>query len=239
MLKMAHTAAKALLGILNGILDFSKIEAGRLELERRPLNIEHLLQSIVSLFSAQIASKGLVLTLNVAADVPRQVLGDELRLNHTLSNLLSNAIKFTERGEIAVYVELVQQENDCLTLRFSIRDNGIGLSPEQAARLFKPFAQADSSISRKYGGTGLGLAIAQRLAQLMGGDISVSSAPGQGSTFTFTAVFTQTPAGEQTTADFPMLEKSRQDEDRHAHPPAVSGQADDLERNRMLQKLPP
>lgn len=188
MLERAHASAKALLGILNDILDYSKVEAGRLELERRPLRLDHLFSSLSHLFDAEASRKGLTLSFHRAAEVPQQLIGDELRLSQILANLISNAIKFTERGAVAVQAELAERGADSVTVRLTVRDTGIGLHEEEAGHLFHAFAQADSSITRRFGGTGLGLAISQKLVRLMGGEITVSSAPGQGASFSFTVV---------------------------------------------------
>ena len=188
MLDMVHASAKSLLGILNDILDYSKVESGRLELEQHPLNLRQLLQNFVSLFTNQLTGKNLTLKLHVAPDVPPLLIGDELRLSQVVGNLLSNAIKFTEKGGIDVHVEVAARGEAQVTLRFCVRDTGIGLAREQLDRLFQAFSQADPSITRKYGGTGLGLTISHRLVSLMGGDLTVSSVPGQGTAFSFTVI---------------------------------------------------
>ncbi|MEI6414736.1 MAG: response regulator [Pseudomonadota bacterium] len=185
-LQKAHTSSKALLGILNDILDYSKIEAGRLGVESLPTRLEDLLGTLADLFGARVAEKGLELFLDIAPGVPTEVLTDPLRLGQILNNLVGNAVKFTERGEVYVKVEALAARDEGLMLRFAVRDTGIGLSREQAERLFQPFVQADGSITRKYGGTGLGLVICQRLVGLMGGEIGIEGAEGQGITFTFT-----------------------------------------------------
>lgn len=185
-LRKAHTSSKALLGILNDILDYSKIEAGRMEVESIPIRLEGILQDVADLFSAQIEQKGLELFFEIGADVPFEVAGDPLRLMQVLNNLVGNAIKFTEQGEIHIKLEATQSTNNQITLRFAVRDTGIGLDKNKAEHLFQSFSQMDSSITRKYGGTGLGLAISQKLVKLMGGEITVSSLEGKGSTFSFT-----------------------------------------------------
>jgi len=181
------SSSVALLGIINDILDYSKIEAGRLEFERVPFLLEEMLRDVAHLFLPGIDQKGLELFLEIAPGTPLSLVGDPLRVGQVLNNLVGNAAKFTETGEIHLRVEMTACEQDEATLRFSVRDTGIGLTREQMDRLFRPFLQADGSTSRRYGGSGLGLTICRRLAELMGGDITVSSAPGQGSTFTFTA----------------------------------------------------
>ena len=185
-LEKSYASSRALLGILNDILDYSKIEAGRLEIESVPLRVEEVLRDVADLFGPLIDGKGLELFLEVHPDLPVEVMGDPLRLTQILNNLVGNAVKFTNLGEIHIQASIAQQTDDSLTLRFAVRDTGIGLSKEQASRLFQAFSQADNSITRKFGGTGLGLSISQRLVELMGGEIAVSGQEGIGATFTFT-----------------------------------------------------
>ena len=184
-----HGAGISLLGILNDILDFSKIEAGKLEMEAIGFTLDEVLGSVSTLVGSRAHDKGLELLFHAPGDVPQHLVGDPLRLEQILINLLNNAIKFTEHGQISVAVRLVAQVGKRVRLRFDVRDTGIGMSPEQSARLFRAFTQADGSITRKYGGTGLGLTICKRLVELMGGAIGVESRPGAGSTFSFTARF--------------------------------------------------
>jgi len=188
-LRKIDGSAKALLRIINDILDFSKIEAGRLEMEQVEFQLEEVLDSLSSLVTVKAEEKGLELLLRTEPDVPQALLGDPLRLGQVLINLAGNAIKFTPSGEIIVCVEHLKTEGDHATLRFSVRDTGIGMTPEQAGKLFQAFTQADTSTTRKFGGTGLGLSICKRLVEMMGGEIWIESEPGKGSTFLFTAVF--------------------------------------------------
>ncbi|MBC8037714.1 MAG: response regulator, partial [Rhizobiales bacterium] len=183
------TSSSALLGIINDILDFSKIEAGRLELERIPFFLEEVLRDVSNLFLPIIDHKGLELFVEIAPRTPLSLIGDPLRLGQVLNNLVGNAVKFTESGEIHVCVDFVEGDEQQVVLRISVRDTGIGLTKEQSDRLFRPFVQADGSTTRRYGGTGLGLTISRHLVELMDGTIAISSAPGQGSTFAFTARF--------------------------------------------------
>ncbi len=176
-----------LLGIINDILDFSKIEAGKLGIEQTNFTLEHVLDHITSLMTAKIADKGLQLNITVAPDVPNRLVGDPLRLGQILINYANNAVKFTDRGEIAITVQVATMLVKEVSLRFSVRDTGIGIQADQLPLLFQSFQQADVSTTRQYGGTGLGLAISKRLAELMGGEVGVESTPGQGSTFWFTA----------------------------------------------------
>ena len=181
-----RTSGQALLTIINEVLDFSKIEAGRLVLERTDYDPHAAVEESVELFAESAARQGLELAFLVQNDVPSRVEGDPGRLRQVLVNLISNAVKFTEQGEVTVGAAVEAQGDDALVLRFTVTDTGIGIADEARARLFAPFAQGDSSTTRKYGGTGLGLAICKRLAELMGGEIAVESAPGRGSTFWFT-----------------------------------------------------
>ncbi len=188
-LKKIDISAKALLGIINDILDFSKIEAGKMDMESVDFQLEDTMDNISTLVGIKTQEKGLELLFRTDPSVPRALVGDPLRLGQILINLSNNAVKFTDTGEIVVSTELVKKIDTQVTLKFSVQDTGIGMNAEQAARLFQPFAQADSSTTRKYGGTGLGLTISKRLAEMMGGQIWVESEPGRGSTFSFTANF--------------------------------------------------
>jgi signal transduction histidine kinase/DNA-binding response OmpR family regulator/HPt (histidine-containing phosphotransfer) domain-containing protein len=188
-LKKIDISAKALLGIINDILDFSKIEAGKLDMESVGFQLEDTLDNISTLVVIKTRKKGLELLFKTDPMVPTSLVGDPLRLGQILINLSNNAVKFTDSGEIVICTELVKKNDDQATLKFSVRDTGIGMTAEQAAKLFQPFMQADTSTTRKYGGTGLGLTISKRLAEMMGGEIWVESEPGRGSTFSFTANF--------------------------------------------------
>ncbi|MGV8120228.1 MAG: response regulator [Candidatus Xenobiia bacterium LiM19] len=184
-----HQSALSLLGIINDILDFSKIEAGKLDIESVEFELDDVLEKVTSLTALKAEEKGLELLFTRGPDVPDSLIGDPLRLSQILINLTNNAMKFTEKGEVVIATDLVEKNEKQVTLRFSVRDTGIGLTPEQIGRLFQSFSQADGSTTRKYGGTGLGLAICKRLSELMGGRIWVESEPGKGSSFIFTVVF--------------------------------------------------
>ncbi len=188
-LSKIDVSAKSLLGIINDILDFSKIEAGKLDMESVDFQLEDTLDNISTLVGIKTQEKGLELLIKTDPSVPTALVGDPLRLGQILINLSNNAVKFTDAGEIVVSTELVKKDGAQATLKFSVQDTGIGMTAEQAAKLFQPFAQADSSTTRKYGGTGLGLTISKRLAEMMGGDIWVESEQGRGSIFSFTANF--------------------------------------------------
>ncbi|WP_415034207.1 response regulator [Azonexus sp.] len=184
-LNKLETASEHLLAIINSILDLSKIEAGRMVLEARPFRIESVLANVSSILHERASSKGLTLVSEYAA-LPASVIGDPLRVQQALLNYASNAIKFTEHGTITLIARCEEENADSALLYLAVRDTGIGVPPEAQKRLFCAFEQADSSTTRRYGGTGLGLAITRKLAQMMGGDTGLISAPGAGSTFWFT-----------------------------------------------------
>jgi GAF domain-containing protein/CheY-like chemotaxis protein len=193
-----RSSGDSLLNIINDILDFSKIEAGKMDIESAPFDLRDCVESALDLVAARAVEKGLETAYLFEGDIPASIKGDETRLRQILLNLLSNAVKFTEKGEVVLTVSRepvsgVRSSNVTPehltpdTLRFSVRDTGIGLSPEGMSRLFQSFSQADSSTTRKYGGTGLGLAISKRLAEMMGGTMwAESEGPGKGATFSFT-----------------------------------------------------
>lgn len=174
-----------LLGIINDILDLAKIEAGMLQLEQRNFVLADMIRSIIAVIGDSVKAKGLSLRVDLAG-MPHALRGDVTRLRQILINYLGNAAKFTEQGSITLKACLIDEADDDYRVRFEVIDTGIGMTAEQCTRLFAPFEQADSSTSRKYGGTGLGLAINRRIAQLMGGEVGVDSAPGKGSTFWIT-----------------------------------------------------
>jgi two-component system sensor histidine kinase/response regulator len=181
-----HRSGTALLSIINDILDFSKIEAGKLALECLEFGLRETVEDAVELFAEPAGKKGLELTCFLPEDIPDHAIGDPVRLRQVLLNLLGNAVKFTPRGEVKMSVRPLTQDAHTLRMKFEVADTGIGIAPEAQARLFTPFTQADGSTTRHFGGTGLGLAIVKQLVQLMGGDIGITSTPGQGSTFWFT-----------------------------------------------------
>jgi signal transduction histidine kinase/CheY-like chemotaxis protein/HPt (histidine-containing phosphotransfer) domain-containing protein len=182
----AYSSAETLLGILNDILDLSKIEADKLELEEIPFDLSRMVEEVLALLAEGAQAKGLELVCAVAPNAPHLLKGDHNRLRQILMNLLGNAIKFTFSGEVVARVELVEDLGQEVMVRFEVQDTGIGIEPEVQAQIFDDFCQADGSTTRNFGGTGLGLSIAQRLTKMMGGDIAVTSQPGQGSTFWFT-----------------------------------------------------
>ncbi|MFL6697124.1 MAG: response regulator [Vitreoscilla sp.] len=180
-------AAGSLLDLINGILDFSKIESGKLELDHQEFALDAMLDEVVLLVAPRAQQKGLEFLTAISADMPRRVVGDDLRLKQVLINLCSNAIKFTAHGEVVLTIRHQAAGNGRCRLRFSVRDTGIGMNAQEIDRLFVPFNQGDRSTSRHHGGTGLGLAISRQLVELMGGEIEVRSRRGQGSDFLFSA----------------------------------------------------
>jgi len=177
--------AEALLILINDILDLSKIEAGKMELERLPFDPLSVIEEVRTTLAVRAQSKGLKLAWEAAPGLPRLVCGDPARLRQILMNLAGNAIKFTERGGVDMRAELAAEDAQAATLRFSVRDTGIGITAAQRSRLFDSFVQGDGSTTRKYGGTGLGLTISKQLVELMGGRIDLESEPGSGSLFWF------------------------------------------------------
>ncbi|MEO5373432.1 MAG: response regulator [Alphaproteobacteria bacterium] len=188
LVKIAHSS-HSLLRIINDILDFSKIEAGKLEIDNVDFQLRDVFDHTLDLFRSRAAERGVELIVSLSSECRYRLVGDHLRLEQILMNLIGNAIKFTEKGEIEIGVETLEQTGDRVLLAFWVRDTGIGLTPEQSSKLFSAFVQADGSTTRKYGGTGLGLAICKRLTELMGGRIWVESQPGLGSVFRFILPF--------------------------------------------------
>jgi two-component system sensor histidine kinase/response regulator len=204
------SSAKTLLRLINDILDFSKIDAGKLELEEVPFDLEDILGNIANVVGMQAEEKGLEFIFQIAPQVPQNLLGDPLRLGQVLMNLAGNAVKFTEQGEIVISVTEEDRTGNELTLRFSVRDSGIGIRQEQIESLFSAFGQADDSITRKYGGTGLGLAICKQLTALMGGEIWAVGEPKVGTEFIFTAKLSALKnIGQPTTINSELLKGYR------------------------------
>lgn len=203
-------AARSLLGLLNEILDFSKIEAGKMTLDPHPFALEQLLRDLCVLLSTGVGEKPLEVLFDIAPLVPRQLVGDAMRLQQVLLNLGSNAIKFTEQGEVIVAIEVMQCTDDAVTLQFSVSvsvsvsDSGIGIAPENQAAIFSGFTQAESSTTRRFGGTGLGVVISERFVRLMGGELELHSELGKGSRFFFTLtlpIATQSDAQRERVRD--------------------------------------
>jgi two-component system sensor histidine kinase/response regulator len=187
----ARGSADMLLTIVNDLLDFSELETGTFELEEKDFSLRDTIEEVTDLFAETAAKKKLELTSFVHHAVPAVLRGDATRLRQVLMNLLGNALKFTETGQVALHTDLVQATADDVTLRFTIRDTGIGIPNSRLATLFQAFSQIDPSSTRKYGGTGLGLAISKRIVECMKGEIGVESESTQGSTFWFTVCLRQ------------------------------------------------
>jgi two-component system sensor histidine kinase/response regulator len=186
-LSTVRSSAESLLTILNDILDFSKIESGRLDLEQVPFSLDDVINDTVRPLAVRAHEKGLELMTDVQPDVAEALTGDPVRLRQVLTNLIGNAIKFTERGHVMLTVSEGSRDNGRVTLRFAVDDTGIGIAPDKHKTIFEAFRQADGSTTRRFGGTGLGLAISSTLVRMMGGELTVTSAPGEGSSFEFSA----------------------------------------------------
>ncbi|QOY86681.1 hybrid sensor histidine kinase/response regulator [Paludibaculum fermentans] len=209
-LRLTEESAEALLHVLNDVLDFSKIDAGHLTVESTPFRLKQLVEDSLGVLAPRAAEKGLELSFDLAPDAPESVVGDPVRLRQILLNLVGNAIKFTSKGWVKVIAGVESVEGADLTLWFSVRDTGIGVSPEKQAVIFEPFRQADNSTTRQFGGTGLGLAISARLVAALKGRIWLESVPGQGSIFNFTlrvqrAGVQAEPSEEQPRVQLPGL----------------------------------
>jgi len=208
-IEMAHKSAQLLMGIINDILDFSKIEAGKLELESIPFRMDEVLNNLSNMVSVKAQEKGLEILFDVDPEMPVHLIGDPLRLGQILLNLTGNALKFTESGEIVVLIRPVKITEETVELEVTVKDTGIGMTPDQQLKLFQSFSQADASTTRKFGGTGLGLVISKHLVQSMGGRIWAESEPGKGSCFYFTTVLGRdSKSEEKLQSELPMdLEK--------------------------------
>lgn len=180
-----RSSSNTLMALISDVLDFSKIESGFLSLEVRTFNLVTMLRELVSLFFNEATRKGIVVNIEIGEEVSRSIVGDEIRIRQILTNLLANAVKFTNQGEIQIIVmcDSVPDASGKCSIEFEIRDTGIGIDSQQLRKLFRPFSQADSSTTRKYGGTGLGLVICKRLAEAMGGKVWATSRVGKGSSF--------------------------------------------------------
>jgi len=193
MMQTLRGSSQVMLGLVEDVLDFSKIEAGKLVLERTDFDLHALVNSTSRILQAQAQAKGVAFVVSIMPEVPPAVRGDAHHLRQVLINLAGNAVKFTERGSVTVHVSLQEETESGLRVKFSVRDTGIGISPEAQQRIFDSFTQADQSTTRRFGGTGLGTTIAKQLVELMGGRIGLESAVGLGSTFWFEIALDKQP----------------------------------------------
>jgi two-component system sensor histidine kinase/response regulator len=203
--KTIRSSADLLLAVVNDILDFSKIEAGKMIIEHVDFDLGQIIEETADLLADRAQSKGVELATRIPPQAPRRLCGDPGRIRQVLANLVSNAVKFTESGEVVIEVGVVCDSADAATIRFQIRDTGIGIPAHLQAHLFNAFTQADGSTTRRYGGTGLGLAICRQLVTLMGGEIGCDSVPGRGSTFWFTLPLGRPTGAESALAPEPVL----------------------------------
>ncbi|MBX9603958.1 MAG: response regulator [Bryobacteraceae bacterium] len=232
-LETAQRCAYSLLALLNDILDLSKIEAGKMVLERIPFDARKVVEDCVKTALPRCRHKGIEIRPEIHPGVPPQIIGDPLRTRQILENLVSNAVKFTEQGGVTISVRDVSQDG-ALALLFEVRDTGPGISKEKLAAIFEKFTQADGSISRKYGGTGLGLAITRSLVEIHGGEITVDSEPGRGSTFAVRLPYQEAPAEARQEAH-PVSPVSAGD--RHAADPARTVRVLVVEDNNVNQRV--
>ncbi|QCO15771.1 DUF3369 domain-containing protein [Azospirillum brasilense] len=205
LVAVVRDSAGALLTIINDILDFSKIEAGRLDLESAPVSLSAVVEGVAETLAPAARQKDLTLVTYVDPDLPPLVMGDSVRIRQVLFNIAGNAVKFTPSGSVRIRAELARFEDGRATIRITVTDTGIGIAREAQAQLFRPFTQAEASITRRFGGTGLGLSICRRLAELMGGEVGVASEPGRGSTFWFTFTADLAPDGDAAGVGAPPL----------------------------------
>lgn len=208
-----HRSGKHLLGVINDVLDFSKIDADQFRLDHAPFSLRDVIDNAVLVARHAAESKDLMVSLDIASNVPGQVVSDEVRLGQVLLNLLGNAVKFTASGEVRLSVRAIEDVDATSSSRqvaFSVSDSGIGMSPETIAKLFRPFEQGDTSVTRRFGGTGLGLTITRRIVEMLGGDIGVTSVLGKGTTFTATMSFEVGSGALGTTMRTPVDQALRQ-----------------------------
>ena len=238
-------SADNLLSIINDILDFSKIEEGRVYLDSDPFLLRSMVGQALQTLSPQATQKGLELRSSVEQNVPDMLVGDPGRLRQVLINLVGNAVKFTDKGTISVSISLIEESFEGVLLRFDVKDNGIGITPEQLGRIFEAFEQGDVSTTKLFGGTGLGLSISKRLVTLMGGEISVTSRPGEGSCFSFTTLVSlQMNSAVKTATEIAYTDCSAEISALAAHHDATDERSggnilvvDDVEINRELLRV--
>ena len=233
-LEKAQQSSHALLGIINDILDYSKIEAGKMDIVPTDFELRSVTKNVSSLFGYQIHEKNLDFRIHIDPAIPAVVNGDALRLTQILNNLVGNSVKFTERGHILLDIASVDAPEGTLMLRFLIEDTGIGISPENVAKLFQAFEQGDQSTTRKFGGSGLGLMITRQLVELMGGSIEVESEEGKGSRFIFTLPFHHDPRAVVKTSKFQEKEPLRH---KRLMSPKTALLVEDNETNQLVASL--
>ncbi len=211
IVRIIVTSGETLLTIINDILDSSKIESGKLMIESAPFDLQEAVREVTLLLAAQAQQKGIELRVEYASEAPQRLLEDSVRIHQVLFNLVGNAIKFTEQGHVTLRVGCEQQSATGAKMRLAVEDTGTGICEEAIARIFDKFTQADASTTRKYGGSGLGLSIASRLIELMGGELSVTSQLGAGSTFSFVIPLgldreteTAAPTSQRQSTDLPV-----------------------------------
>ena len=198
-IKKAYNASNILLHIINSILDLSKIEANKLDIEHIPLNIPSITKSMANMLEQLAEQKNIAFQYDIDANIPNLVNGDPNKLSQISLNLSNNAIKFTNKGSVSISVSIVDQQENIIKVKFSVKDTGVGIAPEVCKKLFEPFTQADMSTARKFGGTGLGLTISKKLVELMGGMVYLNSTLGEGSEFYFIIPFEISASQEETT----------------------------------------
>jgi PAS domain S-box-containing protein len=236
-LRVVQQSGEQLRSVFDDILNLARIEAGQVTLDPEPFSLRMTLRTMLEPIQIQARARGIELSWSVPDEVPEGLLGDSMRLQQLLRHLLSNAVKFTERGEVSLRVSLAALDNDEASLEFAVRDTGIGIEPERLKAIFEPFEQADNSTTRRYGGTGLGLSIAARLADLMGGTITVESEPGRGSVFCFTVRFAVERAiveSMQRAASSALRDVVQSSLPPPVHPPMRVLLAEDNPVNQML-----
>ncbi len=233
-------SGESLLRLINGLLDLSKIEAGKLELDLANFSVRHCLASITGLFKAKIREKGLGLHFHIDPRIPDMLIGDENRLRQILVNLIGNAVKFTEEGGIQLEISMLEENEGQIRINIQVIDTGIGMTPAQIEGLFQPFAQADLSITRKYGGTGLGLHISSKLVELMGGQLGVTSTLNEGSVFQFDVSLRKPTISSLSSLKRPTKLSERVGIDEQfadANPATILLVDDNLINQRLLSKV--
>lgn len=237
LVETAQSSSNALLRIVNDILDFSKVEAGRMELESVPFSIQQVIQEVCDLFEPQARSKSVALSSTTDSRLPNAVLGDAGRLRQVLANLIGNAVKFTPSGSVNISATTSGTPDDHVSIRFEVKDTGVGISDDDRHRLFEAFTQADLSTTRRFGGTGLGLAISQQLVDLMGGSLDVASEVNKGSTFAFEVKFATTKPVAEASSDIDLVEEEARETETNANERGRILLAEDNEVNQQVATL--